>query len=122
MNARVWGSPLVPAVLAGACLAACRVGPNYHAPALPPKAEAPLVSLNAAVETTATPPDAWWRLYDDPRLDQLVQEALKANFDLAAADAEPPDPDQPGQFARRPHPTFFAVCIQMDTVIADQNG
>jgi NodT family efflux transporter outer membrane factor (OMF) lipoprotein len=87
MSARARGSRLLPAVLAGACLAACRVGPNYHAPALPPKAEAPLVSLNAAVETTATPPDAWWRLYDDPRLDQLVQEALKANFDLAAADA-----------------------------------
>ena len=87
MSARARGSRLLPAVLAGACLAACRVGPNYHAPALPPKAEAPLVSLNAAAETTATPPDAWWRLYDDPRLDQLVQEALKANLDLAAADA-----------------------------------
>jgi NodT family efflux transporter outer membrane factor (OMF) lipoprotein len=78
---------LVPAVLTGACLAACRVGPNYHAPELPPKADAPLVSVNAAAETTATPPDAWWRLYEDPRLDELVQEALKANYDLAAADA-----------------------------------
>jgi NodT family efflux transporter outer membrane factor (OMF) lipoprotein len=86
-RARVRLSRLVLAALTGACLAACRVGPNYHAPALPPKAEAPLVSLNAAAETTAMPPDAWWRLYDDPRLDQLVQEALKANFDLAAADA-----------------------------------
>jgi outer membrane protein TolC len=80
-------SRLPAAVLTAACLAACRVGPNYHAPALPPMAEAPLVSVNAAAETTATPPDAWWHLYDDPRLDQLVQEALKANFDLAAADA-----------------------------------
>jgi NodT family efflux transporter outer membrane factor (OMF) lipoprotein len=89
MSARpgVRPSRLALAALAGACLAACRVGPNYHAPALPPKAEAPLVSLNAAAETTAAPPDAWWRLYDDPRLDELVQEALKANFDLAAADA-----------------------------------
>jgi NodT family efflux transporter outer membrane factor (OMF) lipoprotein len=87
MSARLCGSRLLPGILAGACLAACRVGPNYHAPTLPPQAEAPLVSVNAAVETTAGPPDAWWRLYDDPRLDQLVQEALKANFDLAAADA-----------------------------------
>ena len=78
---------LVLAAMTGACLAACRVGPNYHAPALPPKAEAPLVSVNAAAETTATPPDAWWHLYADPRLDELVQEALKANFDLTAADA-----------------------------------
>jgi NodT family efflux transporter outer membrane factor (OMF) lipoprotein len=68
-------------------LAACRVGPNYHAPALPTGAEAPLVSLNTAVETPALPPDAWWRLYEDPRLDALVQEALQANRSLAAADA-----------------------------------
>ena len=68
-------------------LAACRVGPNYHAPTLPTGTEAPLVSLNAAAETAAPPPDAWWRLYDDSRLDALVQEALQANRTLAAADA-----------------------------------
>ena len=77
----------ITSVLSVACLAACRVGPNYHAPPLPEKADAPLVSLNASAETTAVPPDAWWRLYDDSRLDQLVQEALTANRDLAAADA-----------------------------------
>src|SRR5208283_4273816 len=33
------------------------------------------------------PPDAWWRLYNDSRLDALVQEALQANRTLAAADA-----------------------------------
>ena len=70
-----------------ASLAACRVGPNYRAPALPQGAEAPLVSLNAAVETPAPPPDAWWRLYSDARLDRLIEEALKANRSLAAADA-----------------------------------
>lgn len=78
------------AVLPGAavaCLAACHVGPSYRAPALPSGADAPLVSLNGALETAAPPSPAWWRLYDDPRLDQLVREALTANRDLAAADA-----------------------------------
>jgi len=74
-------------VIIVASLAACRVGPNYHAPALPSGAEAPLVSLNTAAETPAPPPDAWWRLYNDSRLDALVQEALQANRTLAAADA-----------------------------------
>ena len=69
------------------CLAACHAGPNYRAPALPPGAEAPLVSLDTALETAALPPAAWWHLYDDPRLDELVREALTANRDLAAADA-----------------------------------
>ncbi len=41
---------------------------------------------------------------------------------VATADAEAPNLDQAGEFARRAHPQFFAVCIQMDTVIADQNG
>jgi NodT family efflux transporter outer membrane factor (OMF) lipoprotein len=70
-----------------AALTACRVGPNYHAPALPSGTEAPLMSLNAAAETSAQPPDDWWRLYNDSRLDALVQEALTKNRSLAAADA-----------------------------------
>ena len=74
-------------LLAAALLAGCRVGPNYHAPATPKSADGPLVSVSAAAETAAEPPDAWWRLYNDPRLDDLVREALKANRNLAAADA-----------------------------------
>lgn len=68
-------------------LSACAVGPNYHTPKPPPGARAPFVSLNSALETSAAPPDAWWRLYSDPRLDRLVQQALTANRNLAAADA-----------------------------------
>jgi len=73
--------------LIGAALAACRVGPDYQAPEPPPHAEAPLVSLDAAAESPAPPPDDWWRLYEDPRLDALVREALQANRSLIAADA-----------------------------------
>jgi NodT family efflux transporter outer membrane factor (OMF) lipoprotein len=68
-------------------LTACRVGPNYQTPALPSGAATPLVSLNAAAETLAQPPDDWWRLYNDSRLDALVQEALTKNRNLAVADA-----------------------------------
>lgn len=77
--------PLLGMALAG--LTACQVGPRYHAPVLPQGAEAPLVSVNPGAESTATPPDAWWRLYDDALLDGFVQEALSANRSLAAADA-----------------------------------
>ena len=78
---------VVLCVLPIVSLAACRVGPNYHTPALPAGTEAPLESLNTAAETSALPPDAWWRLYEDSRLDALVQEALQANRTLVAADA-----------------------------------
>jgi NodT family efflux transporter outer membrane factor (OMF) lipoprotein len=68
-------------------LVSCHVGPNYRPPPLPEGATAALVGVNSALETPTPPPDAWWHLYNDPRLDDLVQEALEANRDLAAADA-----------------------------------
>ena len=46
-----------------------------------------LVSMDPAAESAAAAPDTWWRLYDDSRLDGLVQEALRANRTLAAAQA-----------------------------------
>src|SRR6202051_2227788 len=67
--------------------AGCRVGPEYRKPALPTGAEAPLVSMNAQAESAAEPPDDWWKLYSDSRLDALLQEAFTANADLTAAEA-----------------------------------
>jgi len=78
---------LAPGALIVAAVIGCRVGPNYHSPALPVGAETPLTSLNISAEVAVPPPDAWWKLYDDSRLDSLVQEALSANRTLAAADA-----------------------------------
>jgi outer membrane protein TolC len=75
------------ALLTIATLNACRVGPNYREPPRPAGADAPLVSLNTAVETVAPPPDDWWQLYHDPRLDAFIQEAFDANRQLAAAEA-----------------------------------
>ena len=88
-----WWTGLIPAfgaaltATAAFALAACRAGPDYHAPSLPAGAETPLVSVNPKLETAAPPPDVWWRLYTDPRLDELVEEGLNANRDLAAANA-----------------------------------
>jgi NodT family efflux transporter outer membrane factor (OMF) lipoprotein len=75
------------ASVAALALAGCAVGPNYRPPPTPAGAEAPLVSRDPALETPDAPPDAWWRLYDDPRLDGFVAEAFAANADLAAAEA-----------------------------------
>jgi len=77
----------IATAIGAASLTACRVGPNYQAPTLPSGAEAPLVSLDSSIETLEEPPDRWWRLYDDTRLDAFIVEALKANRTLRAADA-----------------------------------
>jgi NodT family efflux transporter outer membrane factor (OMF) lipoprotein len=65
----------------------CTLGPNYHPAPPAPGAEAPLVSVSPSAETAAEPPDDWWRLYHDPTLDKLLDEAFKANTDLRAAEA-----------------------------------
>ncbi len=72
-------------------LAACTAGPDYrvpeHAMAKAPSANGPFASGHEAAFANAPLPDHWWRLYDDPRLDGYVKEALAANTDLRAADA-----------------------------------
>ena len=70
-----------------AALFGCTVGPRYQPPALADGAQAPLVSLTPTAETSAQPPDEWWRLYHDALLDQFLQEAFTANTDLKIAEA-----------------------------------
>ena len=76
--------------MARCCLlaaSACAVGPNYHEPPTPTGASAPFVSATPVIATADAPPPDWWRLYDDPALDGLVQQALTENQDLKVAAA-----------------------------------
>ena len=73
--------PLAPAA-GGLLLAACAVGPDYKPPVTPVATLTP-----SAVATSAAAPDAWWRLYDDPVLDDLIAQAFAANTDLRVATA-----------------------------------
>ncbi|MDA5194394.1 efflux transporter outer membrane subunit [Govanella unica] len=73
---------------------ACAVGPNYHRPSdLPDKKEVPDQYKEAsAIMRPASPADLadrgeWWRVYDDPLLDQLMVECSTANQTLVAAEA-----------------------------------
>jgi len=68
-------------------MSGCTLGPNYQPAPAKPGAAGPLVSVSPAAETAAEPPDDWWRLYHDPTLDKLLEEAFKANTDLKAAEA-----------------------------------
>ncbi|MQY50216.1 efflux transporter outer membrane subunit [Rhodocyclus gracilis] len=67
-------------------LGACAVGPHYVAPPLPASAAQPFISAGATA-SAAPLPERWWRLYDDPVLDALVQRAFAANTDLRIATA-----------------------------------
>lgn len=81
-------SPWLCAVL---ILAGCaEVGPNYHLPRQAlvnaPSANGDFVSGGKTVFQDA-PPDHWWKLYEDPKLDALIERALAANTDLRVAEA-----------------------------------
>ena len=74
--------PLTPSLLALA-LAACAVGPDYHAPDTAP---ARLDSAAAAQTLDRSRFESrWWKQFDDPTLDQLVQASLQDNRDLRVA-------------------------------------
>jgi multidrug efflux system outer membrane protein len=64
-------------------LGSCTVGPDFHLPDITGGAK--------WKETRALPgarlPDAWWRLFNDRELTRLIDRALTANNDLAAAKA-----------------------------------
>lgn len=74
----------------GLLLSACQVGPDYQLPkdaALQrPDLQGELAGKGANVVSAPVPGD-WWRLYLDPRLDQLVQQALASSTDLRVAAA-----------------------------------
>jgi NodT family efflux transporter outer membrane factor (OMF) lipoprotein len=88
MNRRTRSRSALCATLIGSIgLAGCTVGPDYRAPQPPPGTQVPLLGTTEAQATTTEPPSQWWQLYQDPALDGLVQEAFRANTDLAVAAA-----------------------------------
>jgi NodT family efflux transporter outer membrane factor (OMF) lipoprotein len=95
-----WARRLVPAALTVAVLGACTVGPNYKVPDTAlinqPLANRPLVETEHDIHATATVaraasadpvPTYWWKLYDDPVLNGLIEQALQRNVDLRVASA-----------------------------------
>lgn len=79
-------TPMVSAL----ALSACAAGPDYVAPTPPPASSGPF--LSAPLTAGGSPAFAqapvqqdWWRLYQDPVLDQLITDALAANTDVRVA-------------------------------------
>jgi outer membrane protein, multidrug efflux system len=63
----------------------CMVGPNYQQP----KTDLPSSFTEAKEEETTLVSDQellrWWKQFKDPLLDELLEEAARANFDLRVA-------------------------------------
>ncbi|MBV8307041.1 MAG: TolC family protein, partial [Gammaproteobacteria bacterium] len=63
----------------------CKVGPDFHRPATPVEEH----WIGEAPGTTAEPADTthWWRLFNDPTLDSLIDTAFHNNLSLQVAAA-----------------------------------
>ena len=63
-------------------LSGCLVGPVYRRPAV----SAPTVFRGQTSEESLSLADqAWWSIYSDPLLEELIKESLKNNYDLRTA-------------------------------------
>lgn len=71
---------ILPAAL---LLGACTVGPDFQLPGMSGGSKWKQSQVTAANRL----PDSWWRLFNDKELTRLVDRALAANNDLAAAKA-----------------------------------
>jgi NodT family efflux transporter outer membrane factor (OMF) lipoprotein len=85
---------------AATLVAGCAVGPNFRRPAAPEVdgyTREPLPAQTASAETPGGAaqrfvpgqdiPGQWWTLFRSPQLNALIEQALKANPDLQAAQA-----------------------------------
>jgi NodT family efflux transporter outer membrane factor (OMF) lipoprotein len=97
---RVLSSGCITAMLGTLVLGGCAVGPNFKSPAppdstrfteaeLPPQTVSARVSGGAAQQFDAgrDVPGDWWTLFQSQQITDLVTLALKANPDIAAAQA-----------------------------------
>jgi NodT family efflux transporter outer membrane factor (OMF) lipoprotein len=66
----------------------CAVGPAYKPPASPSTIAGPFVEQNATSGINNQPAtDRWWKLFEDPVLDRLIERALARNTDVRIATA-----------------------------------
>ncbi len=72
-------------ILLTTAAAGCVVGPRYRAPGAPASARGAFQTPAPNVAASQPLPARWWRLYDDARLDALVEQALTENADLKTA-------------------------------------
>ncbi|MET3667224.1 efflux transporter outer membrane subunit [Caulobacter sp. 1776] len=82
-------SSLALLALAGVTITGCAVGPEYKPPSSP--VAGAFIGAEAVARRAAPPASAdqaaWWRGFNDPVLDGLVDRALAQNLDLAQATA-----------------------------------
>jgi outer membrane protein, multidrug efflux system len=78
---------LISVALASSLIGGCAVGPNYHRPVVQtPTAYRGLSGNPETQARTASFADlAWWQIFQDPQLQDLIRTALKQNYNMQLA-------------------------------------
>jgi NodT family efflux transporter outer membrane factor (OMF) lipoprotein len=77
--------PAVSIAALALTLSACAAGPNYRAPATASLGVPAAYTSPAATATADADLPQWWKSFNDPQLDKIVDIALKQNLDIAQA-------------------------------------
>jgi multidrug efflux system outer membrane protein len=79
--------PIISLTVALSFIAGCKVGPNYHRPALqtPTEFRDLRESPQAQAQTASLADLPWWQVFQDPQLQDLIRTALKQNYDMQLA-------------------------------------
>src|SRR2546426_3151039 len=75
---------IVSGVVAAALLGGCAIGPNYKRPVV---AEPQPFRGQATAEAASLADAPWWEVFHDPILKDLIQEAVRNNYDVRIAAA-----------------------------------
>lgn len=86
MRTRLNVAARVLSVLAGGCVAACTVGPDYKGPPAVRDQSARFVRVPAQ-QNLQVPDAKWWLQLNDPLLSDLIDRALKSSPSIAVATA-----------------------------------
>src|SRR5262245_10155403 len=76
------GASKIALPIAVLLLSSCMVGPEYQRPATPEPPQ--FVRTDTPLSTEARAVSEFWQRFGDPELDRLVDDTLRANYDLRA--------------------------------------
>jgi len=81
VSVRGW---IASGIVAAALLGGCAIGPNYKRPSV---AEPQTFRGQATAEAASLADAPWWEVFHDPILKDLIQEAVRNNYDVRIAAA-----------------------------------
>ncbi|MGI9341607.1 MAG: efflux transporter outer membrane subunit [Gammaproteobacteria bacterium] len=76
---------LAPIFAVVAMVSACAVGPDYQRPEVDVSEQWTEIGAAEMMDSVPDAPVSWWQVFDDPLLDELVNEAYRQNLDIEVA-------------------------------------